>query len=159
MSLGEALFQLPLILAFWGWLATQSIASSDRVIESDAVPLIDQLLDGLVEIGQNEANAPSGRNMPRGGLENKSISKIERAGISLGLVKHMSQRVVSESVSDEDTAAAAEAVRLLESTDGAKQFNQSIPALKLARDGRNHITCSEAIALIGRAYRYNKAGN
>ncbi|CAJ1942945.1 unnamed protein product [Sphenostylis stenocarpa] len=43
------------------------------------------LLDGLVEIGQNEANAPSGRNMPRGGLENKSISKIERAGISLGL--------------------------------------------------------------------------
>ncbi|CAJ1969917.1 unnamed protein product, partial [Sphenostylis stenocarpa] len=43
------------------------------------------------------------------------------------LVKHMSQRVVSESVSDEDTAAAAEAV--------------------------NHITCSEAIALIGRAYR------
>ncbi|KAK7298216.1 hypothetical protein VNO77_47127 [Canavalia gladiata] len=69
-----------------------------------------RLLDGLVEIGQNEANAPSGRNMPRGGLENKSISKIERAGISLGLVKHMSQRVVSESVSDEDTAAAAEAV-------------------------------------------------
>ncbi|CAJ1969859.1 unnamed protein product [Sphenostylis stenocarpa] len=60
MSLGEALFQLPLILAFWGWLATQSIASSDRVIESDAVPLIDQLLDGLVEIGQNEANAPGG---------------------------------------------------------------------------------------------------
>ena len=55
------------------------------MIESDAVPLIEfQLLDGLVEIGQNEANAPSGRNMPRGGLENKSISKIERAGISLG---------------------------------------------------------------------------
>ena len=28
--------------------------------------------------------APSYRNMPRGGLENKSLSKIERAGISLG---------------------------------------------------------------------------
>jgi hypothetical protein len=37
-----------------------------------------RLLDGLVEIGKNEANAPSGRNMPRG--EKKPISQIERAG-------------------------------------------------------------------------------
>ncbi|KAK7296030.1 hypothetical protein VNO77_50926 [Canavalia gladiata] len=107
VGIGEASFRSPFFLRFG---VGYSISSVREVIDVRLGFRPSRLLDGLVEIGQNEANAPSGRNMPRGGLENKSISKIERAGISLGLVKHMSQRVVSESVSDEDTAAAAEAV-------------------------------------------------
>lgn len=53
-----------------------------------------RLLDGLVRIGQNEANVSSGRNLPIRGLEIKKankISKIERAGESLYFSIHPSQ--------------------------------------------------------------------
>jgi hypothetical protein len=45
---------------------------------------LNRLLDGLVEIGQNEATPVEGICPPIGGLEKKSISKIERVGRSLG---------------------------------------------------------------------------
>lgn len=58
----------------------------DVVREQRIAGRTNRLLDGLVWMGQNEANVSSGRNLPIIGFEIKKankISKIEREGDSL----------------------------------------------------------------------------